>query len=273
MPLSCSSIFQSTPSARRATTEHGLRVPALKISIHALREEGDHGRCRRHSAKQDFNPRPPRGGRPDPERRKPTCSKFQSTPSARRATWGVNIRFTITKFQSTPSARRATKQRIHNVTESIDFNPRPPRGGRHGHEQHRPRHLTISIHALREEGDEGVLTKVGSWIEFQSTPSARRATALINGVRAEVIISIHALREEGDGVLVADDILHDLFQSTPSARRATSGCSLNTRSSSISIHALREEGDEKRSAAGGRHSGFQSTPSARRATPPRETAP
>ena len=34
-------IFLSTPSARRATHHHGGRTPEKKISIHALREEGD----------------------------------------------------------------------------------------------------------------------------------------------------------------------------------------------------------------------------------------
>ena len=56
--------FQSTPSARRATSGlEGVGV-AHEISIHALREEGDrlHQVPARHRV--DFNPRPPRGGRP-----------------------------------------------------------------------------------------------------------------------------------------------------------------------------------------------------------------
>ena len=56
----------------------------------------------------------------------------------------------------------------------------------------------ISIHALREEGDlerqEYSFTK----IKFLSTPSARRATLLSQICEDRVIISIHALREEGD---------------------------------------------------------------------------
>ena len=34
-------VFQSTPSARRATKTDARRHPAVRISIHALREEGD----------------------------------------------------------------------------------------------------------------------------------------------------------------------------------------------------------------------------------------
>ena len=33
--------FLSTPSARRATLNNNLNPPTRKISIHALREEGD----------------------------------------------------------------------------------------------------------------------------------------------------------------------------------------------------------------------------------------
>ena len=82
----------------------------------------------------------------------------------------------VGQFLSTPSARRATRGdlierqvfeiSIHALREEGD--PTPPPGAAN---------RLISIHALREEGDgEGVLTKVGSWIEFLSTPSARRAT-------------------------------------------------------------------------------------------------
>ena len=57
--------------------------------------------------------------------------------------------------------------------------------------------LTISIHALREEGDPK------PWISartstFLSTPSARRATQLGLVQLLPCLISIHALREEGD---------------------------------------------------------------------------
>ena len=63
-----------------------------------------------------------------------------------------------------------------SVVIAANFNPRPPRGERRCPSAGGSNWRFISIHALREESDEGVLTKVGSWIEFQSTPSARRAT-------------------------------------------------------------------------------------------------
>ena len=58
------SIFLSTPSARRATEVLSLAVEEVLISIHALREEGD----------------------ANPAHRVPHRKAFLSTPSARRAT-------------------------------------------------------------------------------------------------------------------------------------------------------------------------------------------
>ena len=81
------SIFLSTPSARRATagSVRGMAVN-LKISIHALREEGD------ALAMLCFL----------------RLLLFLSTPSARRATCFLRMALAHLIFLSTPSARRAT---------------------------------------------------------------------------------------------------------------------------------------------------------------------
>ena len=145
-----------------------------------------------------FYPRPPRGG---------------------RRPWGPAA-FRSSRFLSTPSARRATRPRQYLPPRSPYFYPRPPRGGR-------PRlpislylSMVISIHALREEGDEGYAQVLLPQNLFLSTPSARRATRTIVSPSMPAKISIHALREEGD--------VHKGH---------------SRRSLSISIHALREEGD------------------------------
>ena len=58
--------------------------------------------------------------------------------------------------------------------------------------------MTISIHALREEGDwQTSVNKLYS-TKFLSTPSARRATTAFPASSTITKISIHALREEGD---------------------------------------------------------------------------
>ena len=80
-----------------------------------------------------------------------------------------------TIFLSTPSARRATDRLVV-----------------------RPLFSSISIHALREEGDD--IDEINTHIHklFLSTPSARRATQSREKALQNQIISIHALREEGD---------------------------------------------------------------------------
>ena len=129
-----------------------------------------------------------------------------------------------------------------------------------------PESNTISIHALREEGDSFSLSSNGTVNLFLSTPSARRATLSLEQYPIVSVISIHALREEGDsfgrcsrrcryGFLSTPSARRatmtyeewaerqNVFLSTPSARRATHDPLCDGFPDMISIHALREEGD------------------------------
>ena len=56
--------FQSTPPARGATEADSHKRRKGDISIHAPREGGDCPQRHQVSHHHDFNPRPPRGGRP-----------------------------------------------------------------------------------------------------------------------------------------------------------------------------------------------------------------
>ena len=78
-------------------------------------------------------------------------------------------------FLSTPSARRATR---YSLPVQVD--------------------RSISIHALREEGDRRGCGGLPLLCIFLSTPSARRATGSPTYSASQSFISIHALREEGD---------------------------------------------------------------------------
>ena len=78
--------FLSTPSARRATLFSSTSTQTGRISIHALREEGDPADPPKSAGERNFYPRPPRGGRPSTEEVSSMAAKFLSTPSARRAT-------------------------------------------------------------------------------------------------------------------------------------------------------------------------------------------
>ncbi len=153
--------------------------------------------------------------------------EFLSTPSARRATFLMASSETALAFLSTPSARRATRPQAMVKRHKANFYPRPPRGGRQTGEDGGSekwiflstpsarratgrlfswcRCPTISIHALREEGDSSPfrfvivrfyfyprpprggrpdISRAGfmAWV-FLSTPSARRATTAPRPVR------------------------------------------------------------------------------------------
>ena len=125
------------------------------------------------------------------------------------------------------------------------FYPRPPRGGRRVIDGNNAVSYEISIHALREEGDDEKTGDFSEEKEFLSTPSARRATGGSQQHNESSSISIHALREEGDLERQEYSFTKIKFLSTPSARRATLAEMQNIILRAISIHALREEGDRK----------------------------
>ena len=169
--------FQSTPPARGATLTIHLASPSLSY----------------------FNPRPPRGGRPQ----RPYTSRFKGLISIHAPREGgdsdpdIDIPCTSTisihapreggdpddapayyhppVFQSTPPARGATPCPRTRASRGRYFNPRPPRGGR-----------------LQREYDR-LLREL-----FQSTPPARGATPSWSRSRRATEISIHAPREGGD---------------------------------------------------------------------------
>ena len=75
-----------------------------------------------------------------------------------------------TLFQSTPSARRATGGRWCKAGAIIDFNPRPPRGGRLRRRSKNILDAIISIHALREEGDSMARVSSSGFPDFNPRP-------------------------------------------------------------------------------------------------------
>ena len=261
-------LFLSTPSARRATEPKKPPFGGLKISIHALREKGDHRAYTDRRSCTYFYPRPPREGRPITGRLALGTTYFYPRPprEGRRAvSWPASL---MLVFLSTPSARRATTRGFFTPPNSQNFYPRPPRGGR-----------PVPAAAAIENG------------KFLSTPSARRATRAPGAERRFYHISIHALREEGDYIFGDIARCADEFLSTPSARRATVCCSLRPKRAKRFLStpsARRATGCSGKSALfrvhfyprpprGGRRGPsdtspldvkFLSTPSARRATQP-----
>ena len=100
--------FQSTPPARGATRLMMFHEIDGKISIHAPREGGDSMGKAIKIVNTDFNPRPPRGGRP-------------GWITGTAAGLGISIH-----------APREGGDILYGCTAYFSwyFNPRPPRGGR-----------------------------------------------------------------------------------------------------------------------------------------------
>ena len=115
-----------------------------------------------------------------------------------RATLAINPAAWSASFQSTPSVGRATSQVFMRLAKPLNFNPRPPWGGRRGVSMNNEAVKTISIHALRGEGDRIRGQGRVALGLFQSTPSVGRATILQYRSKSCKSISIHALRGEGD---------------------------------------------------------------------------
>ena len=114
--------------------------------------EGDCNLSQSFGENQNFNPRPPHGGRPSPRGQRIRSLKFQSTPSAWRATCITLFRkvhgdisihaLRMEGDQICSNCKDAIRISIHALrmegdqvgcVESVSlqyFNPRPPHGGR-----------------------------------------------------------------------------------------------------------------------------------------------
>ena len=236
--------FYPRPPRGGRRTDGKIVIFDQKISIHALREEGDLPTAATqplvivisiHALREE-------GDLPRRWPSTPPC-RFLSTPSARRATCfhghapfskSISIhalreegdfgtRYYANQYEqflSTPSARRATCPYSGQKVSLDNFYPRPPRGGR------------------RSWSGRGTAQR-----DFYPRPPRGGRPARRRRVYVVQIISIHALREEGDsgGAYTTHRLRNfyprpprggrqtknqpfcpkKLFLSTPSARRAT----------------------------------------------------
>ena len=214
----------------------------------------------------NFNPRPPCGGRRHTAYNAQCRSQFQSTSSVWRTTVDRAALCERCIFQSTSSVWRTTTQTrpctarrtisIHvlrveddNIFAlygifSVNFNPRPPCGGRH------------------DEKDFDA-----DYYQFQSTSSVWRTTILSILFNADVYkISIHVLRVEDDDSMPYSDQEAFLFQSTSSVWRTTATVETRQMLKEISIHVLRVEDDFLHTTRHTATQPFQSTSSVWRTT-------
>ena len=200
----------------------------FQISIHALREEGD----------------------VDVNGFTHILVLFLSTPSARRATPTTKQTRAESLFLSTPSARRATLLSLILSSYTIDFYPRPPRGGRLP-ERRRQRRVFVHFYPRPPRGGRpsDIHCNFRNTQKFLSTPSARRATIEVSNSRNASADFYPRPPRGGRQVALMTYSTTKQFLSTPSARRATVNAYRENKRLIISIHALREEGDTPRPAS------------------------
>ena len=201
-----------------------VRDPTLRavdISIHALREEGDTKHTKRRSSMLISIHALREEGDDSTSTPKTYTVKFLSTPSARRATGHARWVRDENVFLSTPSARRATGFVGGAATTVANFYPRPPRGGRPFSKLLKVDFTEISIHALREEGDWDGDELHCSCVVFLSTPSARRATSSFHTTGYGAFDFYPRPPRGGRLTAVEAGTGSNVFLSTPSARRAT----------------------------------------------------
>ena len=216
-----------------------------RISIHALREEGDWQALLDRADSDDFYPRPPRGGRPLFQSVGDSFRQFLSTPSARRATSALYSRPPASKFLSTPSARRATQRADTALDARQNFYPRPPRGGRRDRLLYPHQRRAISIHALREEGDQLPPPHPGRTKYFYPRPprGGRRTTAVCSQKVSRFLSTPSARR--ATKYKCRRRHKHQYFYPRPPRGGRLIDQQAEIDSYLISIHALREEGDKK----------------------------
>ena len=124
-----------------------------------------------------------------------------------------------------------------------NFYPRPPRGGRHCSHVRPTDLMPISIHALREEGDDLLLLRRCTSVYFYPRPPRGGRLCDLLEDRPLCPISIHALREEGDRNVLRTFLFPvHFYPRPPRGGRPGALCAAN-HAERISIHALREEGD------------------------------
>ena len=170
--------FQSTPPARGATARTPAGSPR-RLDFNPRPPRGGRPFCSISlTLSAHFNPRPPRGGR-QPLLLKPKPPiLFQSTPPARGATGCSSAAWRArTYFNPRPprGGRHTTRAYCYPLTSY--FNPRPPRGGRpFSRSPSKCRYRDFNPRPPR--GGRPVKSlQTAIYDPFQSTPPARGATA------------------------------------------------------------------------------------------------
>ena len=198
---------------QRRISIHALRVEGdgqwdanveqlQRISIHALRVEGDiHTGRAKAPGHINFYPRPPGGGRQAPQQTSDQALQdFYPRPPGGGRLFPPSCKRRLKAFLSTPSGWRATLCTSRTVSSWI----------------------TISIHALRVEGDRSQPEPLARPCYFYPRPPGGGRP---RSQRSTLLRGNFYPRPPGGGrpMSSCEDPLGALFLSTPSGWRATTG--------------------------------------------------
>ena len=177
-----------------------------------------------------FYPRPPRGGRPFQPPGRPVHLPI-SIHALREEGDGKARSPSPSGDDFYPRPPRGGRRcRLRKRKDwSTHFYPRPPRGGRLQICTKPQSGMDISIHALREEGDQRWQCVSVDGLGFLSTPSARRATAINLGSGAMRGDFYPRPPRGGRPGNTQAQTRRSTFLSTPSARRATTSATAISR--------------------------------------------
>ena len=133
-------------------------------------------------------------------------------------------------FQSTPPVWGATALHLFPETHSVDFNPRPPCGGRHLLFRKFFFYAVISIHAPRVGGDFSPRRTRLLCLHFNPRPPCGGRLLVLAALSIQGIISIHAPRVGGDWTAASAPTRRSHFNPRPPCGGRPMICSALVRS-------------------------------------------
>ena len=221
----------------------------------------------RGQSEAGFNPRLPRGRRPDsadrPRAWHPVSIRASraggdwTAPRQRQRSRGFNPRLprgrrrwrrsrenSSSMFQSAPPAREATLPR-RSRHERSKFQSAPPAREATAHQRRYHHRMLVSIRASRAGGDETLSRSHGELEKFQSAPPAREATRAERVQMPAWVFQSAPPAREATPPSCSRLVNCDMFQSAPPAREATGQGVDSGGLDGVSIRASRAGGDSR----------------------------
>ena len=216
------SLFLSTPSGWRATLRYGVRDKFRRISIHALRVEGDNPSLRAKSERYISI----HALRVEGDLRRQLITDYWPISIHALRVEGDELLVSSAaftgEFLSTPSGWRATPRYPANTARTSNFYPRPPGGGRRRDLSLRCRSRT-DFYPRPPGGGRPICSTFATFFSnFYPRPPGGGRPRQRKGEDAMTKISIHALRVEGDSfTAIPNEQSRNFYPRPPGGGRPT----------------------------------------------------